>query len=61
MPSTIVPSSSKTFAIQPNGHIESPLVANFGRLHYKLDYDFSTNKVSIRFLWPKIEKNEARS
>lgn len=44
----VVPSSSTTFRVQPNMNIEDPLVSNYGRLHFRLDYDFVSNKVCFR-------------
>lgn len=45
----IVPSSSTTFHVQPNLEQQDPLVTNLGKLHFRLDYDFVTNKV-INFI-----------
>ncbi|TKR77502.1 hypothetical protein L596_018463 [Steinernema carpocapsae] len=45
--SDVVPSSSRTFTVQPGDDVAAPIVQNFGQLHFKLDYDFVTNKLAV--------------
>ncbi|KAK0416627.1 hypothetical protein QR680_012596 [Steinernema hermaphroditum] len=46
----VVPSSSRTYTVQPMVEapsVAAPVLQNFGSLHFKLDYDFVTNKLSV--------------
>uniref|UniRef100_A0A7E4ULM9 Synaptotagmin-6 n=1 Tax=Panagrellus redivivus TaxID=6233 RepID=A0A7E4ULM9_PANRE len=60
-PSQIVPSSSTTFQVQPSFEMQDPLMSSFGKIHFKLDYDFTSNKLSVTILeckkLPAMDRN----
>lgn len=42
-----IPTTSQTFNIQPSLSDDQSDDHSYGRIHYKLDYDFASNKVKI--------------
>uniref|UniRef100_A0A0M3IM05 Secreted protein n=1 Tax=Ascaris lumbricoides TaxID=6252 RepID=A0A0M3IM05_ASCLU len=42
-----IPTTSQTFNIQPSLSDDQSDDHSYGRIHYKLDYDFASNKVTI--------------
>jgi synaptotagmin-1 len=57
----IVPSSSTTFHVQPIIEVKESPTANFGRIRFRLDYDFTTKKLSVTIVecrdLPAMDRN----